>query len=90
LPTPGSPVRGGRILGYPTKVQLIRRKRSTQWYIGFPSALAAALGLEKSEIVEWRIQDRGTLILTRKGMNKKERRKTSTPSEPQNVLLKVR
>ncbi len=53
-------------MGYPTKVQLIQRKRSNQWYIGFPAALAAALGLKKSEIVEWRVEDRETLVLTRK------------------------
>ena len=27
-------------MGYPTKVQLIRRKASEQWYINFPAALA--------------------------------------------------
>ena len=53
-------------MGYPTKVQLIQRKRSNQWYVGFPAALAAALGLKKSEIVEWRVEDRETLVLTRK------------------------
>ena len=30
-------------MGYPTKVQLIRRKASQQWYVNFPSALAQAM-----------------------------------------------
>ena len=53
-------------MGYPTKIQLIRRKNSRQWYIGFPAALAAALGLEKGEIVEWKIEDKKKLILIRR------------------------
>jgi len=53
-------------VGYPTRIQLIQRKKSHQWYIGFPVALAAALGLEKGETVEWKIQDRETLILVRR------------------------
>ena len=30
-------------MGFPTKVQLIARKASEQWYINFPSAVAQAL-----------------------------------------------
>jgi hypothetical protein len=29
-------------MGFPTKVQLIKRKESEQWYINFPSAIAQA------------------------------------------------
>ena len=29
-------------MGFPTKVQLIQRRESEQWYINFPSALAQA------------------------------------------------
>ncbi len=28
------------VLGYPTKMQLIKRKASEQWYVNFPSAVA--------------------------------------------------
>ena len=31
------------LVGYPTKVQLIKRKQSEQWYINFPAALAQAM-----------------------------------------------
>jgi hypothetical protein len=52
-------------VGYPTKVQLIQRKASQQWYIDFPAALAQAMEFPKGETVEWVIQDRDTLTLKR-------------------------
>lgn len=52
-------------MGYPTKVQLIRRKASQQWYVNFPAALAKALEFDKGEVVEWVIRDRRTLVLHR-------------------------
>jgi hypothetical protein len=52
-------------MGYPTKVQLIQRKASEQWYINFPAALAHAMEFNKGETVEWVIQDRDTLSLKR-------------------------
>lgn len=52
-------------MGYPTKVQLIQRKASEQWYINFPAAIARAMEFSKGEIVEWVIQDRNTLSLKR-------------------------
>jgi hypothetical protein len=52
-------------MGYPTKVQLIKRKKSEQWYINFPSAVAQAMDFERGETVEWFVEDRATLILRR-------------------------
>jgi len=52
-------------MGYPTRVQLIDRKASQQWYINFPAALAQAMEFQKGEIVEWDIQDKGHLLLNR-------------------------
>ena len=52
-------------MGYPTKVQLIRRKDSEQWYINFPAPIARAMEFEKGEVVEWVIGDRHTLSLHR-------------------------
>ena len=52
-------------MGYPTKVQLIQRQASTQWYVNFPAALARALEFEKGEVVEWVIQDKHHLMLKR-------------------------
>lgn len=52
-------------MGYPTKVQLIQRKASEQWYINFPSALAQAMEFNKGERVEWIIEDKANLVLHR-------------------------
>jgi len=53
-------------MGCPTKVQLIKRKESEQWYINFPSAIAQAMEFERGEIVEWFVEDKGTLALKRR------------------------
>ncbi len=54
-------------MGYPTKVQLIKRKRTAdQYYINFPTAIAEALELEKGEIVEWIIEDKANIIAHRR------------------------
>jgi antitoxin component of MazEF toxin-antitoxin module len=56
-------------MGYPTKVQLIQRQASSQWYVNFPAAVAGVLDLQKGEVVEWTVQDRNTLILKRTQAN---------------------
>lgn len=52
-------------MGFPTKIQLIKRKGSEQWYVNFPSAVAQAIEFQKGETVEWVIADKGHLILSR-------------------------
>jgi hypothetical protein len=52
-------------MGYPTKVQLIQRQASEQWYINFPSAIAQAMEFTRGETVEWIIEDRSQLLLRR-------------------------
>jgi antitoxin component of MazEF toxin-antitoxin module len=52
-------------MGYPTKIQLIKRTASEQWYINFPSAVAQAMEFEKGEIVEWTIENKQRMILKR-------------------------
>jgi hypothetical protein len=52
-------------MGYPTKVQLINRKDSQQWFINFPSAVARAMEFQRSETVEWIIEDKSQLVLRR-------------------------
>jgi bifunctional DNA-binding transcriptional regulator/antitoxin component of YhaV-PrlF toxin-antitoxin module len=55
-------------MGYPTKVQLIHRKKTAdQYYINFPTAIAEAIGLKKGEVVEWVIEDKSTLTVKRQG-----------------------
>jgi len=52
--------------GFPTKVQLIKRAQSEQWYINFPSAVAQALQFQRGEVVEWIIEDKSQLVLRRR------------------------
>ncbi len=52
-------------MGYPTRVQLIKRKSSHQWYVNFPAAIAEAMEFEKSELVEWVIESKNKLSLRR-------------------------
>jgi hypothetical protein len=53
-------------MGFPTKVQLIQRKESQQWYINFPSAVAQAMEFQRGEIVEWIVEDKNRLLLRRR------------------------
>jgi hypothetical protein len=52
-------------MGYPTKVQLIKRKDSKQWYINFPAAVARAMEFVRGEVVEWIVEDKEYLVLRR-------------------------
>ena len=52
-------------MGYQTKVQLIKRAKSEQWYINLPAQLAQAMEFEQSETVEWFVEDKSTLALKR-------------------------
>ncbi|HSW63133.1 MAG TPA: hypothetical protein VLH56_07480 [Dissulfurispiraceae bacterium] len=52
-------------MGYPTKVQLIKRAASEQWYINFPSAVAQAMQFQRGETVECIIEDKSQLVLKR-------------------------
>ena len=51
---------------YPLRVQAIRTKgQQPRLYVSFPLALAAAIGLEAGESVQWELLDRGELHLIR-------------------------
>lgn len=52
-------------MGFPTKIQLIKRTKSEQWYINFPAAVAQAMEFEKGEVVEWVIEDKEKMTLKR-------------------------
>jgi len=53
-------------MGFPTKVQLIHRRNSEQWYVNFPSAIAQAMEFERGETVEWIVEDKSQLVLRRR------------------------
>lgn len=51
---------------YPLRVQAIRsRGQNPRLYVSFPLALAAAIGLEPGEVVQWELLDRAELRLRR-------------------------
>ena len=52
-------------MGYKTKIQLIKRVNSEQWYVNFPAAIAQAIEFEQGEVVEWLIDDNQNLFLKR-------------------------
>ncbi|MCK5133692.1 MAG: hypothetical protein KAR40_16440 [Candidatus Sabulitectum sp.] len=53
-------------MGYPTKIQLISRKKGNQWYVNFPNALAEAMNFKKGETVEWEVESLTVLKMSRK------------------------
>ena len=51
---------------YPVKVQAIRSKgRTDRFYVFIPLPLAAAIGLDAGEEVQWSLEDRNTLAVQR-------------------------
>jgi len=52
-------------MGYQTKIQLIKRKNSKQWYVNFPYQVAQVMEFEKGETFEWILVDKNTLKLKR-------------------------
>ena len=69
-------------MGFPTKVQLIKRRSSEQWYINFPSAVAQALDFSRGETVEWSIEDKSLLALRRLNPPSSLLKKTLPTSSP--------
>jgi len=69
-------------MGFPTKVQRIKRKASEQWYINFPSALAQAMDFSRGETVEWTVEDKSLLALRRLRPPAPTLKKTPPTSSP--------
>ncbi len=62
-------------MGYPTKIQLIKRANSEQWYVNFPAAVAQAIEFQQGEVVEWIIDDHQRLVLQRSDLAVKDLKK---------------
>jgi antitoxin component of MazEF toxin-antitoxin module len=62
-------------MGFPTKIQLIKRAASEQWYINLPSAVAQAMEFTRGETVEWIIEDKQKMILKRTTTNESDDKK---------------
>ena len=52
-------------MGCQTKIQLISRKKSEQWYVNFPAAIAHAMEFQRGELFDWIIEDKETMVLHR-------------------------
>src|SRR6266568_2325776 len=65
---------------YPLRVQAIRSKgQQPRLYVSFPLALAAAIGLEPGDMVQWELLDRTELHLVRlKAAPAKTRQRAAT------------
>lgn len=68
-------------MGYPTKIQLIKRAKSEQWYVNFPAAVAQAIEFQRGETVEWVIDDHQRLVLQRSDESVKDLKK-KLPKKP--------
>lgn len=69
-------------MGYLTKIQLIKREKSEQYYVNFPAAVAQAIEFSAGEVVEWLIDDHQNLVLRRtdeavSALKKKLKRKST-------------
>jgi hypothetical protein len=68
---------------YPLKVQAIRSKgQQARLYVYFPLPLAAAIGLEAGEQVQWELLDRGELHLTRARLPSPKAKCRCPPASP--------
>jgi hypothetical protein len=69
---------------YSLKVQAIRsRKQQARLYVYFPLPLAAAIGLQAGEEVQWELLDRGELHLVRASIPPPlAQTKSSRPADP--------
>ena len=52
-------------MAHRTKVQLIRRRASQQWYVNFPAAVAEVMDFQRGETVEWELVDGTQMVLNR-------------------------
>jgi len=66
-------------MGYPSKIQRIKRKTSEQWFVNFPSAVAQAMEFKKSETMEWIIENKGLLFLKRRHVPQSPLKKKRKP-----------
>ncbi len=70
-------------MGFSTKVQLIKRKASEQWYVNLPSAVAQAMEFDKGELVEWIVEDKYKMTLKRQKAKMSESKKKLSEETPQ-------
>ena len=52
-------------MGYVVKVQKVERPTNRSFYLNLPAVLAEALEIRKGEQLQWSVEDKNTLILSR-------------------------
>ncbi len=62
--------------GFPDQGPTHQPKKSQQWYINFPSAVAQAMEFNQGETVEWFIDNKETLVLHRPEAPERKVKKT--------------
>ncbi len=53
-------------MGYPVKLQKVERPTNRSYYINLPTAVAEAIAADKGETFEWSVEDKNTLVLSRR------------------------
>lgn len=60
-------------MGYRIKVQKVERPTNRSYYVNLPVVLAEAMGVQKGDEVEWFLEDKNTLVLSRVRQEKARR-----------------
>ena len=53
-------------MGYEVKIQKVERPTNRSFYVTLPSTLADAMNIAKGEAFEWTVENKNTLVLSRK------------------------
>jgi len=53
-------------MGVKTKIQLIKRTNSEQYFVNFPTQVAQIMNLKKGEEFEWSLEEKDIFKLKRK------------------------
>jgi len=64
------------VMGYRIKVQKVERPTNRSYYVNLPVVLAEAMGVQKGDELEWFLEDKNTLVLTRVRKEKARRLKS--------------
>ena len=64
------------VMGYRIKLQKVERPTNRSYYVNLPVVLAEAMGVQKGDELEWSLEDKNTLVLTRVRKEKARRLKS--------------
>ena len=53
-------------MGYLVKIQKVDRPTNRSFYVNLPVVMAEALSIEKGEEFDWTVEDKNTLVLSRR------------------------